>query len=450
MRVRPRLVAWLISTAIRFRFNSGVRVCLPPAWVKQSSNPMRPSSSISSDTIGAKGSMSVSSALSATASAGMSSAVSGEITSSPASSRRTGPSPVARTCSSSASAPASSSVTAASATAGSARLAHEPAERCPVGRPRLGGEQVGGRVGVAPRARHPDVAGAQPVAEREQGAQLPEVPVGAGIARCSGHVEVAAPACRYEPRRGVGRDPAGAGGVQCAQDPHRREQLGRRGAAGELHRGQDLRGELPQVPVGRHVERAEVAVIARQAGYRLRQRRPDPWPPDPLAPDQAADVLVGDGRVGDHHQEVIEQGLAVLSGLAALGQRVAHRAFGLALPRRHRLVEQAHHLVEDIDGRLGQHRQQDRVAALRIATLEGLRGQPAPDRGQEPAPLRRQHRQIQRVGAQPAQELQLRDLGLDPRRGGLDRPSGQPPQPGHPDLGVHHQQPVQPGAPLRR
>ena len=122
MRVSPRLVAWLISTAIRFRFSSGVRACLPPAWVKQSRNPVRSSSSISSDTIGANGSMSVSSALSATASAGMSSAVSGEITRSPASSRRTGPSPAARTCSSSPSASCSSSVTAASATAGSADL----------------------------------------------------------------------------------------------------------------------------------------------------------------------------------------------------------------------------------------------------------------------------------------------------------------------------------------
>lgn len=98
-------------------------------------------------------------------------------------------------------------------------------------------------------------------------------------------------------------------------------------------------------------------MIAREAGQRLRQRGPDPGPSDPLAPDQAAHVLVGDVRVGDHHQEVIEQGLAVLAGLAALGQRVAHRAFGLTLSRRHRLVEQAHRLVEDIDGRLGQHRQ---------------------------------------------------------------------------------------------
>jgi hypothetical protein len=34
--VRPRLVEWASSTAIKFRFSSGLRACLPPAWVKQS------------------------------------------------------------------------------------------------------------------------------------------------------------------------------------------------------------------------------------------------------------------------------------------------------------------------------------------------------------------------------------------------------------------------------
>jgi len=97
--------------------------------------------------------------------------------------------------------------------------------------------------------------------------------------------------------------------------------------------------------------------------------------------------------------------LAVLPGLAALGQRVAHRALGLALPRRHGLVEHAHDLIEHVDRGLRQQRQQDRVTALPIAPRQRLRGQPAPDRGQEAAPLRRQHRQVQSVRAQAAQEL---------------------------------------------
>src|SRR3989442_915151 len=77
MRTRPRLVALAIRTASRLRLSSGVLTCLPPAWVKHSRNPVRRSNSISRETIGAKGSSSVSSAFSTSASAGMSSADSG-------------------------------------------------------------------------------------------------------------------------------------------------------------------------------------------------------------------------------------------------------------------------------------------------------------------------------------------------------------------------------------
>jgi hypothetical protein len=107
------LVDCASNTAIRFRFNSLVRACLPPAWVKQSRNPVRLSISISSDTIGANGSISVSSAFNAVASDGMSSAVNGEITRSPSSSRRTGPSPAPSVASSSPSAVCSSPSTSA-------------------------------------------------------------------------------------------------------------------------------------------------------------------------------------------------------------------------------------------------------------------------------------------------------------------------------------------------
>ena len=191
-------------------------------------------------------------------------------------------------------------------------------------------------------------------------------------------------------------------------------------------------------------------MIAGKAGHGLGHRRPDPCPSDPFAPDLPADVLVGDRGVGDDGQQLVEQRLAVFTGLAPFSQRVAHRALGLALARRHRLVEQAHDLVEHVGCGLGQQREQDRVAALWLPPVKGLRGQPAPHRGQEAAPLGRQHRQIQGVGAQPAQELQLRDLGLDPGRGGLDRGGAQPSQPGHPDRGIDHQQPVEPGTALVR
>jgi hypothetical protein len=112
---RPRFVAIAIKTARMLRFNSADRARLPPpAWTKQSRNLVRWSSSISSEAIGANGSIPASSSLSSLASAGTSSAVSFGITSLSSSSRRTAPvspgSAPARVFSSSASAACSSSL----------------------------------------------------------------------------------------------------------------------------------------------------------------------------------------------------------------------------------------------------------------------------------------------------------------------------------------------------
>ena len=63
IRDNPKFVAWLMITASRFRLSSRDRGVAPPVWVKQSRNPVRRSSSMSTDTIGAKGSSAVSSAL---------------------------------------------------------------------------------------------------------------------------------------------------------------------------------------------------------------------------------------------------------------------------------------------------------------------------------------------------------------------------------------------------
>lgn len=135
-------------------------------------------------------------------------------------------------------------------------------------------------------------------------------------------------------------------------------------------------------------------MIARQPGQRGGLRRAQALPADPLAPDQRADVLVRHGRVADDGQDRVQQLLAVLTCLASFGQRVTHLAFGLALPRGDRLVEQLRHLVEHLDRRLRQQGEQDRIPALRVTALERLPGQPAADRGQKPASLRRQHRQV--------------------------------------------------------
>jgi hypothetical protein len=50
---------FLLLRKLASQRSSGVRACLPPAWVKQSRNPVRRSNSISRETIGANGSSSV-------------------------------------------------------------------------------------------------------------------------------------------------------------------------------------------------------------------------------------------------------------------------------------------------------------------------------------------------------------------------------------------------------
>ena len=142
--------------------------------------------------------------------------------------------------------------------------------------------------------------------------------------------------------------------------------------------------------------------------------------------------------------------MPVLPGLRPVGQLLAHPVLrGTELPRQ-RLIEQRHHLIEHISGRLRQHRQQDRIPALRIATLQRLPGQTAAQHGQEPATLSRQHRQIKSVRAQTAHELQLLDLVAHSGCRRLHRRRRQPPQPRHPDRDIGDQQAVQLRAALRR
>jgi hypothetical protein len=52
---------------------------------------------------------------------------------------------------------------------------------------------------------------------------------------------------------------------------------------------------------------------------------------------------------------------------ARFGQRVPHPVLRFAFPAGHRLVEQLHHLVKHIGGRLRQHRQQDRMTPVQVA-----------------------------------------------------------------------------------
>ena len=167
------------------------------------------------------------SAFNATASVGTSSAVSGEITKSPASSRRTGPSPLART--SSFERLAQLVFRSGYRAGGIDGFTDQLAELRPVQHPLLRCQQVCRRIGVAPGARHVHITGAQPIPQRQQRAQLPVVPICAGIAGLRRSVQVAAPPRGHEPVRCA----AGARDVELAQDLHRFQQLGRGGAACE-------------------------------------------------------------------------------------------------------------------------------------------------------------------------------------------------------------------------
>jgi hypothetical protein len=154
-------------------------------------------------------------------------------------------------------------------------------------------------------------------------------------------------------------------------------------------------------------------------------------------------LVVGDARVGQHRQDHLQQRLPDLAPLTPFGQGRVGLDLRPQLPGRHRLVEQRHHLVELIDRGLRHQGQQDRIPPLLLAPLKGLVGAAPPDRGQEPATLRRQHRQVQHVRVHRPQELQLLDRDLHRRRRRLHRRRRQPRQTGHAQPDVEPQQQVQ-------
>ncbi len=181
------------------------------------------------------------------------------------------------------------------------------------------------------------------------------------------------------------------------------------------------------------------------AGQRLppaRARRPQLVHPDPL-PQQHADLLVGDGRVGQHRQDHIHQQMPGLTAAGPLGEFLLGPRLRPRFARRDRLVEQRHDLIQLVGRGLGHQRQQDGIPPLRIPAFQRLVGRPAAHRGQEPAPLGWQHRQIQPVRVHAAQIDQLLDRRLHRRRCRVHRRRRQPRQPGHPQPRVDPQQPVQ-------
>ena len=408
-----------ISTARMLRLSSATAGLLAAARVGEAVQEVRSgaSSSISSEAIGANGSIPASSSLSSLASAGTSSAVSGGITSLSSASSRTVPvssgSAPARVFSSSASAAWSSSLPCASASAALAGLPTSRQYSALLGRPLRRGVQVGRRVGVAARPGHEHVPGAQPVPQAQDHAQLPVVPEGGVVTGLAGLVQVVGVPGRHERGRAHRRGPSGR---RCAFSFFKIATAVIRsvvpGPPVKVDRCQHVRGELPQVGVG-GVHRRQPAMVLGQRLPRCPRRPPAAAHPDPL-PQEPADLLVRDRRVGQHRQDHIHQQLPGLALLGPLGQRLVGLGPRPRLPRRHRLVEQRDDLIELVDRRLRHQRQQDRVPAL-LAPLQRLHRGPAAHRGQEPAPLARQHRQVQQVGVHVPQVDQLARSRSSPR-----------------------------------
>src|SRR6266700_6870498 len=178
----------------------------------------------------------------------------------------------------------------------------------------------------------------------------------------------------------------------------------------------------------------EASIIARcpwVTGQRLAAGLP--CCPHPLvayfSAQPRAYLVVGDLQVQHDLQDVVQQRLPVLPAAGPLGQHLGQPCPRGRLPAGQRLVEQQQRLVQHVDRGLRNQGQQDRVPARGLAPRQVLRRQPAARPCQEPPPLRRQYRQVQRVRVQPAQVSQLLQLALHRRRGRRDRPGPEPRQP---------------------
>ena len=282
--------------------------------------------------------------------------------------------------------------------------------------PPLDREQECGRVRVAARARDPDITGAQRVAQAEQGAQLPVVPVSGGVPGLASVLEVAAPAGRHELRRRPVRRLPAALRIQLAQHLDRRDQRLRLHRRLELQPADHVRRELPQVGEA-GVDQGQVPVVALQPVLRIAAGRAQAVHPDPAA-QPAADLCVRDLLVGGHREDLLQQLPLVLRGLRPRGEQLVQLAPRTVLRAGDRSVEHLHQLVQHFDRALGHGRQQHRELLLIVAAGQGLVGRAPPDPGQAAAAGVRQRREVQAVRVQSAQEPQLVQLTADRHRRG--------------------------------
>jgi hypothetical protein len=233
--------------------------------------------------------------------------------------------------------------------------------------------------------------------------------------------------------------------VQPGQDRDGQQQVVHARSAGEPDGGQHVGDELAQVG-HRGVHHRQVPVVAGQPLAAGLPRRPHPLMAD-VPPQPQAYLVIAGVRVEHDLQDVVQQRLPVLAPAGALGERLGQPLPRGRLPPGQRLVEQQQHLVQHVDRGLRDQGQQDRVPAVIVAPRQVLRRQPPPQPGEEPAPLGRQHRRVQRVRVHPAQVAQLLQLALHRPGRRRDGAGAQPRQPRATQHRVDRQHPVQLAAP---
>ena len=142
-------------------------------------------------------------------------------------------------------------------------------------------------------------------------------------------------------------------------------------------------------------------------------------------------------------EDLVEQPEAFVVALDECGALFGDLPAGPAVGGGEGLVEQPHDLVDDLGARRRRGGQQDRVAAVAVEAAQRPRRRAARPPGQLADALRRHHRQIQPVRADPAQVVELVHLRLDRLRGRLGGPGVEPDQRCHPQVGVGGEQPVE-------
>ena len=277
---------------------------------------------------------------------------------------------------------------------------------------------------VAPRAGHPDVAGAQPLAELREGAQL----VGRAIDTPLADDE-RAPAPRHEPERWRGWQLALASGVGGVDELERGHEVLDRNRALERERLEEARSEHPDALVARDELGGGVEQI--RSGERLGARHCGlEASPAHLGGDSAIETLAAPSRL-DHRASREREHAKVALHLAHRSRRAL---VGLALCRA---SKRGHELLEHDECRVGQRRlKRDRGGREHGAAPERIEAGEVLHR--DPCRLVRQpleHRRWQGVraravdpeGAHVAQTLDELEHGL--RRGRL-RCGPEPSEPG--------------------